>query len=311
MTEAAPGQRSTVPARYQEAGRPPLRIEWPRQPGQPGRPGEPVRLRDRWCFPAVFLIALLVFAGTDTGRMIFDTKLGVDIDAAGFLSRLWPLWNPLEWFGTLQDQYIGYAIPMAPFFLLGQLAHVPVWLIERLWLAALITVGFAGQVKIARALGIGTDGSRLLAATIFVLWPTFTIVIGSTSAAALPGLVVPWAILPLVGAVARPPGRTGGRAFRAVGRRDGRRQRACPPATSCSCRPCSSSSTPAAGCGSPCSRSGSSRYSPATSWWLIPLLLQGTYSCNFLPYIEQSGTTLRDSCRRPPSCAVPATGPPT
>ena len=103
MTETAPGQRSTVPARYRETGRPPLRIEWPRQPGQPGRPGEPVRLRDRWCFPGVFLIALLVFAGTDTGRMIFDTKLGVDIDAAGFLSRLWPLWNPLEWFGTLQD----------------------------------------------------------------------------------------------------------------------------------------------------------------------------------------------------------------
>ena len=65
MTETDPGQRSTAPARYQGTGRPPLRIEWPRQPGQPGRPGrpgEPVRLRDRWCFPAVFLIALLVFA---------------------------------------------------------------------------------------------------------------------------------------------------------------------------------------------------------------------------------------------------------
>ena len=292
MTEAAPGQRSTAPARYQEAGRPPLRIEWPRQPGQPGRPGEPVRLRDRWCFPAVFLIALLVFAGTDTGRMIFDTKLGVDIDAAGFLSRLWPLWNPLEWFGTLQDQYIGYAIPMAPFFLLGQLAHVPVWLIERLWLAALITVGFAGQVKIARALGIGTDGSRLLAATIFVLWPTFTIVIGSTSAAALPGLVVPWAILPLVGAVG---GRPAGRAVALSGL-----------------------SVAAMGGVNAVSTgyvlllpalfilvnaSGRLRLTlfaqwvaavlAATSWWLIPLLLQGTYSVNFLPYIEQSGTTLR------------------
>ena len=55
--------------------------------------------------------------------MIFDTKLGVDIDAAEFLARLWPLWNPLEWLGTLQDQYIGYAIPMAPFFLIGQVLH--------------------------------------------------------------------------------------------------------------------------------------------------------------------------------------------
>jgi arabinofuranan 3-O-arabinosyltransferase len=292
VTETAPGQRSTAPARYRESGRPPLRIEWPRQPGQPGRPGEPVRLRDRWCFPAVFLIALLVFAGTDTGRMIFDTKLGVDIDAAGFLSRLWPLWNPLEWFGTLQDQYIGYAIPMAPFFLLGQLAHVPVWLIERLWLAVLITVGFAGQVKIARALGIGTDGSRLLAATIFVLWPTFTIVIGSTSAAALPGLVVPWAILPLVGAVrGRPAGRAVALSGLSVAAMGG---------------------VNAASTGYVLllpalfilvNASGRLRLTlfakwvaavlAGTAWWLIPLLLQGKYALNFLPYIEQSGTTLR------------------
>ena len=182
--------------------------------------------------------------------MIFDTKLGVDIDAAGFLARLWPLWNPLEWFGTLQNQYIGYAIPMAPFFLLGQLAHVPVWLIERLWLAPLVTVGFAGLVKLARALGIGTDGSRLLAGAVFVLWPTFTIVIGSTSAAALPGLVVPWAILPLVGAVrgaGSVPGRAGGGAvpgWRSP-RWAGSTRR--PPATSWCCPPCSSSSRPAGG----------------------------------------------------------------
>ena len=71
-------------------------------------------------------------------------------------------------------------------------------MIERVWLALLMAVGFAGMVKLGRALRIGNEPSRLLAAAIFVLWPTFTIVIGSTSAAALPGLVVPWAILPLV-----------------------------------------------------------------------------------------------------------------
>jgi arabinofuranan 3-O-arabinosyltransferase len=300
VTDLDPGRRTTALARSPDTGRPPLRIEWPRQPGLPGSPGPPVRLRDRWCFPAVFLIALLVFAGTDTGRTIFDTKLGVDIDAAGFLSRLWPLWNPLEWFGTLQNQYIGYAIPMAPFFLLGQFAHVPIWLIERLWLAALITVGFAGLVKLARALQIGTDGTRLVAAAVFVLWPTFTIVIGSTSAGALPGLVVPWAILPLIGVVrgrraGAPAGRSVGRAVALSGL-----------------------SVAAMG-GVNAVSTGYVLVLPAlfilvnasgrlrltlfaqwsaavlagTAWWLIPLLLQGKYSVNFLPYIEQSGTTLR------------------
>ena len=261
--------------------------------GQPERPGEPVPLRDRWCFPAVFLISLVVFISADTGRIVFDTKLGVDIDTADFLARLWQLWNPLEWFGMLQNQYIGYAIPMAPFFLLGQLAHVPVWMIERIWMATLVTVGFAGLVRLARALGVGTDGTRLLAAAVFVLWPEFTIVIGSTSAAALPGLVLPWAVLPLVGAVrgARPPVRAAalsGLAVVAMG-------------------------------GVNAAVTGYALIMPAlfiliqargrlrisllaswlaavlagTAWWLIPLLLQGKYSFNFLPYIEQSTTTFQ------------------
>ena len=247
-------------------------------------------LRDRWCFLGVFLISLLVFVSADTGAMIFDTKLGVDIDAAGFFTRLWQLWNPLEWFGMLQDQYIGYAIPMAPFYLLGQLAHLPVWLIERLWLATLVTVGFAGLVRLARALGIGTDGTRLLAAAIFVLWPTFTIVIGSTSASALPGLILPWAVLPLVGAVrARPTGRAAALSGLAVAAMGGVN------AASTSyvlILPALFILTQA---------SGRRRMSlllrwvaavlAGMAWWLVPLLLQGRYSFNFLPYVEQSATT--------------------
>jgi arabinofuranan 3-O-arabinosyltransferase len=284
----APDPAELVP--YRPESRPPLVIEWP---ADPDRPGEPVVLRDRWCFLGVFLISLLVFISADTGRMVFDTKLGVDIDAAGFLARLWQLWNPLEWFGTLQNQYIGYAIPMAPFYLLGQLAHVPVWVIERLWMATLVTVGFAGVVRLARALGVGTDGTRLLAAAVYVLWPEFTIVIGSTSVSALPGLVLPWAVLPLVGAVRgdRPAGRAAALSGLAV----------------------------AAMGGVNATVTGYALIVPAlfiliqargrlrisllarwlvavlagAAWWLIPLLLQGRYSFNFLPYIEQSTTTFQ------------------
>jgi arabinofuranan 3-O-arabinosyltransferase len=267
-----------------------LRIGMPSKPV----PGEPRGVpRDRWLFLIVFLVALLVFAATDTGRIIFDTKLGVDIDAGQFLSRLWSLWNPLEWFGSLRDQYIGYAIPMAPFFWAGQLAHVPIWLLERLWLALIIAVGFTGLVKLTRALQIGTEGSRLLAGAVFALWPTFTILIGSTSAAALPGLVAPWALLPLVSAV---QGRS--TATRAAAR---------------------SGVAIAAMAGVNAVYTLAVLLLPAlyilthtksrqrtelslkwviavfagTAWWTLPLLLQGKYAFNFLPYIEQSATTAR------------------
>ncbi|MCW2935705.1 MAG: hypothetical protein JWM19_6667 [Actinomycetia bacterium] len=288
MTDPGLGTNQVDLVPYPPAARPPLRIDWP---SQPDRPGEPVPLRDRWCFLGVFLISLLVFVSTDTGRMIFDTKLGVDIDAAGFLTRLWQLWNPLEWFGAIQDQYIGYAIPMAPFYLLGQLAHLPVWLIERLWMATLITVGFAGLVRLARALGIGTDGTRLLAAAVFVLWPAFTIVIGSTSSAAVPGLILPWAILPLAGAVrgSRPAGRAAALSGLAVTAMGGVNAVA------------TGYVLILPGLFILIQASGRLRVSllarwvaavlAGTAWWLVPLLLQGRYSLNFLPYVEQSATT--------------------
>ncbi len=264
-----------------------------------GRPAgaEPVRARgiprDRWLFLIVFFIALLVFAVTDTGRVFYDTKLGVDIDAGQFLSRLWSLWNPQEWFGMLRDQYIGYALPMAPFFWAGRLVHTPIWLLERVWLALIMAVGFTGLVKLSRALQIGTDSSRVLAATVFALWPTFTILIGSTSAAVLPGLVVPWAVLPLVSAV---QGRS--------------------TATRAACR---SAVAIAAMGGVNAVYALAVLVLPAlyiltqiksrqrielawkwaiavvvgTAWWTVPLLLQGKYAFNFLPYIEQSAATER------------------
>jgi arabinofuranan 3-O-arabinosyltransferase len=246
----------------------------------------------RW-FLVVWLVALIILAANAPGRMIFDTKLGVDINAAGFVARLWPLWNPLEWLGTLQDQYIGYAIPMGPFFLGGQLLRMPVWLIERVWISLLVAVGFWGIVRLAAALRIGSDSSRLVAGLAFALWPTFTIVIGSTSAAALPGLLAPWAVLPLAGALrqrqplAGPCARSGvaillmggvnavstitalvlPALFILTHTRGRYRVRA--------------------------SLLWSLAVVAATAWWAVPLLLQGRFSFNFLPYVEQSATTAK------------------
>jgi arabinofuranan 3-O-arabinosyltransferase len=251
------------------------------------------RLPDGFWFLIVFVLAMAIFSATAPGRMIFDTKLGVDIRAGDFLSRLWSLWNPLEWFGSLNDQYVGYAIPMAPFFLAGQFLHVPIWLIERAWLSLLVAVGFTGMVKLARELQIGSDASRLAAGAVFALWPTFTIELGSTSAGALPGVIVPWAMLPLISAVRgrTPTGRSAARSGIAVALMAG----------------VNATSTlavlllPALFI---CMRSrGRLRVRlglqwcaavvAATAWWVIPLLLQGKYSFNFLPYIEQSATTAR------------------
>ncbi len=265
----------------------------------------------RW-FLLIWLLALAVLVANDPGRIFYDTKLGVDLNAGEFYARLWPLWNPLEWFGTLQDQYIGYAFPMAFFYLVTQALHVPVWIAERLWLSLLIAVGFAGLTRLAAALKIGSERSRLLGGLVFALWPTFTIIIGSTSAAALPGLMAPWAVLPLVSWSRR--GSAAGAS--ATG-------------SSAPGNPAANGSVVAAA-----ARSGAAvlcmggvnavitldalilpalfilthtrgrrrvtlaccwalAVALATSWWTVPLLLQARYSFNFLPYVEQAATTTR------------------
>jgi arabinofuranan 3-O-arabinosyltransferase len=262
-----------------------------RAPGA-GRPGPWAASSWRW-FLLVWLAALIVLAANDPGRMIFDTKLGVDIDPSGFFARLWPLWNPLEWLGTLQDQYIGYAVPMAPFFLLGQLLHLPVWVIERLWLSLLIAAGFWGVTKLAAALRIGSDGSRLLAGLVFALWPTFTIVVGSTSAAALPGLMVPWAILPLV------DGLAGRRSAVAACARSGLAVLLMGGVNAVSTisvlvLPALYIVTHARGRRrAAVGLCWAVAVVAATAWWAVPLLLQGRYSFNFLPYVEQAATTTK------------------
>ena len=239
----------------------------------------------------VWLGAFLVLLANDPGRMFFDTKLSVDLNPYGYYASLWHLMDPLNTFGALNNQAVGYAVPMGPFYLAGQLAHLPVWLTERLWLSLIIAVGFGGLVKLADALGIGSPASRFLAGLVFALWPTFTIVIGSTSSAALPGMLAPWAVLPLTtavrgrGGVAWPAARSGAVVLCMSGVNAtvtidalllpglfiltyarGRRLAAL-------------------------ALCWAGAVAMATAWWALPLLLQGRYAFNFLPYIEQAPTT--------------------
>ena len=283
MTARARADRDASPARPGDA------------PGVTPGAGEPSGAPPRspvlrWS-GLVWLGAFLVLLANDPGRMFFDTKLSVDLNPYGYYASLWHLMDPLNTFGALNNQAVGYAVPMGPFYLAGQLAHVPVWLTERLWLSLIIAAGFGGLVKLAGALRIGSPASRFLAGLVFALWPTFTIVIGSTSSAALPGMLAPWAVLPLTtavrgrGSVAWPAARSGAVVLCMSGVNAtvtidalllpglfiltyarGRRLAAL-------------------------ALCWAGAVAMATAWWALPLLLQGRYAFNFLPYIEQAPTT--------------------
>ncbi|QUI31587.1 DUF3367 domain-containing protein [Streptomyces alfalfae] len=241
----------------------------------------------RWLlgFWAVVFVLLLA---AKPGRMTFDTKLGVAVDPWQFLSDLGQLWHDRGGFGGIQDQYVGYVFPMLPFYGLADLVQIPVWIAERLWFSLILAVAFWGALRLAERLGIGSRSSRLLGAVVYALWPTFTVVIGSTSAAALPGAFLPWVLLPL------------------TNDRISARLAAC---RSALIIPFMGGVNAAATLASllpvglyllsrpngPRKRKLITWWVPgvvlATAWWVVPLLMLGIHGENFLPYVEDSATT--------------------
>ncbi|SHK72182.1 alpha-(1-_3)-arabinofuranosyltransferase domain-containing protein [Streptomyces yunnanensis] len=264
-------------------------------PGAPDAGGTPATApapppdaprRRRWLL-AFWAAVLVAFLAPSPGKMTFETKLGVAADPGRFLADLGHMWHDRAGFGGLADQYIGYAFPSLPYYGAAHVVHLPVWLAERLWMSLIVTTAFWGALRLAERFRVGTPPTRLLGAVCYALWPAFTLVVGSTSAAALPGAVLPWVLLPLTDPRLNP--RTAA-------------------TRSALLIPCMGGVNAASTLASllPAllyllSRTGERRralltwWLPgvvlATAWWAIPLLLLGLHGENFMPFIEQADTT--------------------
>ncbi|ANW17135.1 DUF3367 domain-containing protein [Streptomyces clavuligerus] len=273
MTSTAPAAQAPPPAAV-------------RTSGATQDPPDGPRSR-RWLL-GFWAVVFALFLAASPGRMTFDTKLGVVTDPWRFLADLGVLWQDRGGFGGLTNQYIGYAFPMLPFHALADLAQLPVWLAERLWLSLVVTTAFWGALRLAERLGVGTRPTRLLGAAVYALWPTFTIVVGSTSAAALPGALLPWVLLPLT------DDRYGARVTAL-------RSAALIPFMGGVNAASTLASLLPVGLYLLSRPNGPRKlrlalwWVPgvvlATLWWVIPLLLLRAYGENFLPYVETARVT--------------------
>ncbi|NBE54985.1 DUF3367 domain-containing protein [Streptomyces boluensis] len=269
-------------------------VQTPQLPPQAPRPtagpppGPPAGPRSRrWLF-GFWAVVFVLFVAAAPGRMTFETKLGVAADPWKFLGDLGQLWHDQAGFGGIFNQYVGYAFPSLPFYGLADLVQLPVWLAERLWLSLIVTTAFWGALRLAERLDIGSRPARLLAAAAYALWPTYTIVVGSTSAAALPGAVLPWVLLPLTNdrVSARVAALRSALIIPFMGGVNAASVLASllPVGLYLLSRP-----------GGARKRKLIAWWVPgvllATAWWVVPLLLLGVYGENFLPYVESSQTT--------------------
>ncbi|MEU7142109.1 alpha-(1-_3)-arabinofuranosyltransferase [Nocardia sp. NPDC046473] len=265
---------------------------------------------------------LLTFLQTP-GRTVADTKYDLAQNPLGFLARASHLWSSQAPMGQVQNQAYGYFFPHGAFFSLGHVLGLPAWATQRIWWALLLLAGFWGIIRLCETLGVGTRGSRIIAAVTFALSPRVLTTLGSISSETLPMMLAPWVLLA--------PAALG------ISYRNRRRAVGLPATGADSDRtPDNSGQAPAgrerrggaesaAGSALALALMGSvnavatvaaflpallwwASYRPnrewwrftrawvpllvlATFWWAVPLLLLGKVSPPFLDYIESSGVT--------------------
>ena len=249
------------------------------------------RLMHRLRLAAISVVLAALAFIQDPGRIAADTKLDLAVDPGGFLARALSLWEPLGFFGQLQNQAYGYLFPVGPIFVLGDFVGLPAWVVQRLWWSALLIGAFLGVVRLARLLGVERDSARIIAGLAYALAPRMVTEIGVLSVEVLPFAVAPWVLIPLVSV--------------AGGRLTPRRGAALSGVAVLVAGGVNAVATAAVlplGAWWILTRfRGRIRFvllgwwaaavALATLWWAVPLLLLGRYSPPFLDWIESSSVT--------------------
>ncbi|WP_199195672.1 DUF3367 domain-containing protein [Nocardia sp. MDA0666] len=269
----------------------------------------------RWFAGTVLAAFLLTFLQAP-GNTVADTKYDLAQNPVGFLQRAAHLWSSQAPMGQVQNQAYGYFFPHGAFFSLGHVLGLPAWVTQRIWWALLILAGFWGIVRLCEVLGIGTRGSRVVAAVAFALSPRVLTTLGSISSETLPMMLAPWVLLApaALGVVGMPRVRAARSGWRRLLPHR-------PTADSVSMRGATSPAASAlalALMGSVNAVATVAAFLPAalwwasyrpnrtwwrftrawipllilgTFWWVVPLLVLGKVSPPFLDYIESSGVT--------------------
>ena len=148
-----------------------------------------------WRIGGLFVLAALAYIpalAVRPGVITPDTKTYLYLDPTKFLSQVPFLWNPSVALGTVSHEYIGYLLPMGPFYVVFHLLGVPVWVVQRLWLGSILFVAGAGIIYLCRVLGLDGPGP-VAAALAYMLSPYFLQYAGRISV-----ILLPWSGLPFL-----------------------------------------------------------------------------------------------------------------
>src|SRR3954451_7179760 len=243
------------------------------------------------------LLALALGLAQRPGTVVADTKVDLYVDPARFLGHVFSVWSPTSDLGhVFGAQYSGYAFPMAPFFALGDAIGLPVWLVHRLWLAAVLALAAWGVVRLLDALhGPRRTVLHAAAGALYIVNPYVTVYANRTSVALLSYAALPWLLLAVHRGLPAPRGWWWPAAFALVLTSTGGGVNAgttgwllLGPALLLAYE------RGRGGIGPGALRPFVLRMVAVTAiaqaWWVIPVLVQARGAPSFLPFSEQPGT---------------------
>lgn len=157
------------------------------------------RLSQRRLLVPLSLTAIAVFVSFwQRPHMRYSDQRIELITAPGrFLSQVGDVWSSTIDLGHVQtSQFVGYLFPMGPFFALGDAVGIPVWLVQRCWIAAILAIGAWGVARLVeRLFPARTQSAPLIAGLIFISGPFVTIGLNRGTSWLLAAALLPWLLL--------------------------------------------------------------------------------------------------------------------
>lgn len=126
-----------------------------------------------------------------------DTRIELLTDPGLFLSRVTEMWTGTIDLGHIQtSQFIGYLFPMGPFFAGGDALGIPIWVVQRFWIAALLCISAWGIVRLVEALRPRTGGATVaLVGLIYITSPFVTVCFNRGTVWLIPYATLPWLLV--------------------------------------------------------------------------------------------------------------------
>lgn len=131
------------------------------------------------------------------GSVFLDTRIEMTLDPVRFLQSVASMWSSTGDLGHFQGgQFVGYLVPMAPWYAFAHTIGLSTWLAERIWMGSLLLgAGLGAMLLVRRLFPQSSWIARTVAAVLFLANPYVVVVIGRTSVWLLMYAALPWLLL--------------------------------------------------------------------------------------------------------------------